>query len=264
MLALHRLITLVQPQEGNVMRNFWGMIAALAALALVGCKDTGTKPATGAAPTAAAPTTAEPQKGADKATPVSLLVLVSGMETWIGNETYVEDEADKVAGNFAALGPAIEQLAAIGSPGSEAAVFSYGHATDVRRGAFADISTLKATVLGTQKDYANNTAPGLRAGLAAAGKELAARAGKRRILVVLSDGNDLDPAADATLPAEIDALAAAGIELYTVCLRTNTDAMEPQCDRLTTIGKHGSFRPASAAELGAAITKLVAQIAART
>jgi len=240
------------------MRHLSGFI--ILAIALIGCnKDSGSSATPPPAPgTGAQPEPTVPKKPA--VAPVSLVVLVSGMETWIGNETYTESKDDTVAGTYAALGPALAQLVTIGSPGSEAALVTYGKDRPELRLPFSDLASLDAAALGSQKDYSGNIQPLLRAGLVTARTELTPRAAKRRILVVFGDGIDLDNQNDAPIQAEIDALAKAGIEVYTVCVTPSTD--EPRCDRMKTIGKNGSFNAASPADLGATTTKLVEAVAA--
>jgi len=181
------------------------------------------------------------------------------MVGWIGNESYVKDERDKIIGVYTALGPALHHLAAIGAAGSEAALITYGGKRPVIRRPFSDLASFDATSLGSQQEYSNNNLPLLRASLITAGNELHARTAKRRILVVFNDGTDVDDRNDAAIDDEINAISRDGVEIYTVCIPVDEQA---RCDRMKTMGKNGSFTVSTVGELDPITIQLVTRIKA--
>ncbi len=148
---------------------------------------------------------------------MALVILIEGNGRWMGNETYAEEQGDvPEAGAFTGLGPAIDNFAKAGPPGSLAAVLTYGDGKADEKQKMSDASKLSGTVLGKQQDYEKNLDIPLITGLQAAMAILDKHAGYRKILVVIGDGTGERDDIGADLNKRVEDLRQRKIEVYTI------------------------------------------------
>lgn len=153
-------------------------------------------------------------KSNDKA---AVVILIEGNGRWMGNETYAEEEGDTPeAGAFTGLAAAVDQFVKSGPSGSKAAVLLYGDGQAKERYEMGDASKLSGSVLGQQKEYADNLDVPLIVGLKAALNILDKHGGYRRILVVIGDGTGAREDISADLNARVEELRQRKIEVYTI------------------------------------------------
>lgn len=146
-----------------------------------------------------------------------IVILIEGNGRWMGNETYAEDEGeDPEAGAFTGLAPAIDNFKDAGPPGSVATVLTFGDGQVAEKQEVTPTSNLSGSVMGKQKDYANNLDVPLIVGLKAALNVLDKHGGYRRILVVIGDGTGERDDISADLNARVDELRQRKVEVYTI------------------------------------------------
>ena len=126
------------------------------------------------------------------AKPLAVAIVFEGWEMWVGNDDIEPPEGDRVPGVLKPFKEAFAHLSFKDLPaGSKAAVISYGEHATVRR-PMGPIESLTAGVFGDQKDYwrviDRNLVEGVTLGL----DELAKVNDARRVLVVISDGTDVN------------------------------------------------------------------------
>lgn len=171
---------------------------------------------------------------------LALVVLIQGDERWMGNETYVTEDADRMDGAFTGLGAAIDALAKAGPPGSMGALLSFA-GTVVERQAMGDISGLGAA-LGTQQDY-----KGIGVSLIPALDQawgILAEASGRKVLVVFGDGTGQEEDISAALAERIKKLKEIKAQVYTVFYAGSSD--DPSGPRnMKNLGYSGFYTAAS-------------------
>jgi len=165
--------------------------------------------------------------------PISLVVLVQGDELWMGNETYKEDDKDKMPGAFSALGGAINALIQDAPKNSKGALIVYGGSAAKVKYPMGPIKDL-ATGLGTQKGYQGVSGVPLIPGLAEAVSVLSKRGG-RRILVVIGDGDTQVADVAKSISTQKGQLKSKGIETYVIHYATDKEDEIRRKDRLNSL-----------------------------
>ncbi len=152
--------------------------------------------------------------------PMALAVLVQGNFRWMGNETYMDpDDPDTgtiYTGAYSGLGPAIDVLADMGPPGSQAGLYVFRDGSLDTRQPMEDASSLSGTALGSQRDYEDSIAKPFMVGLDEAWQILAEISGYRRILVVIGDGTDPRGDIEEDLRNAIERFQDIDAEVYTI------------------------------------------------
>lgn len=125
---------------------------------------------------------------------VSIALVMSGWELWIGNDKEVpeilEDDPSRYPGILVDLRAALDhnQLN-VGPPGSQGMVITYGD-KPVIRVPMGPLANLTGASLGTQRDYFGATGSELVSGIRLALASLSKVQTERRVLIVVCDGND--------------------------------------------------------------------------
>lgn len=158
---------------------------------------------------------------------VSVVLLVSGAESWIGNDDYEPeiDPADpsglnpnpgRSPGSLKPLAHAIDtsKLASLRFPG-EAELVIY---TDWPRVLVADrsIRDLRGSDLGYQRQYDDSNGVALVRGVELALDRLAESGASRRAVVIIGDGTNTDMAARNEVRAARAAARREGVDLYSI------------------------------------------------
>jgi hypothetical protein len=125
--------------------------------------------------------------------PVALAVLFSGNEVWLGNEEHEKDPNATYHGAFHDLSGAFSHgLPATAFPdGSLATLISYGQRATVRY-PMGPVRDLDARAFGVERDYRMDLGNQLMLGIDRAIGELEAVRARKRVLVVIGDGNDVN------------------------------------------------------------------------
>lgn len=148
---------------------------------------------------------------------MALVILVQGNETWIGNEENADELGETpTEGAFKGIGPAIDEFARAGPPGSLAAVLVYADGKVLAKQGMEDAGKLSGAVLGAQKDYQGITNATLIGGLDEAMALLDGKPGYRKILVTIGDGTGQGEDIAVDLNARQGELAKRSIESYTI------------------------------------------------
>jgi len=189
-------------------------------------------------------TTAPPAN--TKATPdvVTLAVVMSGWEIWIGNDKdprVAKDAPERTPGALdrvvAAFGKADLAHAA---PNARAVLVTYADKAKVRV-PLGPIANLTPAAFGTQQDYHEAMGVELLRALALAADQLDAAPPGRHVLLVLGDGTDTDPqAALAEMPKLAERFAKFPVEVTAIVYRTQASADRDAIDKLT---KHVTRAP---------------------
>jgi hypothetical protein len=159
--------------------------------------------------------------------PLGLVVVVEGHEMWMGNDVYRgENDPDRAIGTFAVLGGVLDDLGKAGPRGSLGELIVYGRDVKVKV-PVGPLTALTGAALGAQKDYAGVTSRPMVAAINQAVADLAKMNTPRRLLLVLGDGSDTDPAgAHEQLRQLAKATAPAGIEMFAVdCITPWTEGV---------------------------------------
>jgi hypothetical protein len=125
--------------------------------------------------------------------PAALVVVFSGQEIFVGNDQYEPDPAARYKGAFAALERAFSKHppAAALPTGSQGAVIAYATDTEVVVG-MGDIARVDAGLFRDQRPYRGRVGQELVRGTRHGLDLLAKVDARRRILIVIGDGNDTD------------------------------------------------------------------------
>ncbi len=191
--------------------------------------------------------------------PMSMVILIQGDERWMGNETYIENEDEKIEGAFTALGPAIDTLTKAGPPASMGALLIYSGGAVKERQKLGPIDGLSAA-LGTQADYKDIGVP-LIPGLDEAWKVLGQASG-RKILVVFGDGTGQKENIGPPLKDRIKKFKDMDAEVFTVYYAGRSDdPAGPQ--NMKNLGFSGHYSATSRDNMGAFAADIVTRIGAR-
>lgn len=147
--------------------------------------------------------------------PLALVILVQGDERWIGNETYIENEDDKMEGAFVGVGPAIDALAKAGPAGSQGALIIFREGKPEVKQAMGELSKLSGASLGAQQDYSGIGVP-LVPALNEAWTMLGNMAGFRKALIVIGDGTGQKDDISTELRDIGKKLEETEVEIYTI------------------------------------------------
>jgi hypothetical protein len=123
---------------------------------------------------------------------LAVAIVMLGWEPWIGNTSY-RDESDKtrVGGVLAPLQAALDRLnfKDAGPPGSVGMVITYSEEANIKL-PMGPIERLSGGALGTEKDYIGTTGFELVKGIELALAELRKVSKQRKVLIIITDGND--------------------------------------------------------------------------
>ena len=123
---------------------------------------------------------------------LAVAIVMQGWEMWIGNDTYRSaKDPTRAAGMLTPLQAAIDKLdfKSVGPPGSVGTVIMYADKAVVRV-PMGPLTNLTGAALGTQKDYAGTAGSELVKGVELALAELHKVEHPKKVLIVLTDGND--------------------------------------------------------------------------
>lgn len=170
--------------------------------------------------------------------PVTLAVVMSGWEIWIGNDKDPRVAADAPERTPGALDRVIAAFGkadlAHTAPDARAVLVTYGVGAKVRV-PLGPVANLTPAAFGTQQDYHGGIGVDLLQGLDLAAQQLEAVPG-RHVLIVLGDGTDTNPeAARAQLPKLRERLEKLPVEVTAIVYRTQ---MSQERDFIDTLTKH--------------------------
>jgi len=182
-------------------------------------------------------TTAPPANTKATADVVTLAVVMSGWEIWIGNDkdpSVAADAPERLPGALervvAAFGKADLAHAA---PNARGALVTYNVGAQVRV-PLGPIANLTPAAFGTQQDYHAKIGVDLLRGLELAANQLDAAPPGRHLLLVLGDGSDTDAAAAMDqLPKLAERLAKFPVEVTAIVYRTQMSQEHDYIDKLT-------------------------------
>lgn len=123
---------------------------------------------------------------------VAIAIVMLGWEQWIGNDTYLPaSDPTRVKGVLDPLRAALDKLDLKGATpaGSLGMVVTYGMTAKIRL-PMGPIDKLRGAALGTQKDYHREASFELMKGMELALAELDKAKTPRKVMLVLTDGND--------------------------------------------------------------------------
>lgn len=127
--------------------------------------------------------------------PVAIAIVMLGWEQWIGNDSYLPaSDPTRTKGVLDPLRAALDKLDLKGATpaGSLGMVVTYGMTAKIRL-PMGPIEKLRGAALGTQKDYHREASFELAKGMELALAELGKATTPRKVLLVLTDGNDTNP-----------------------------------------------------------------------
>jgi len=155
-----------------------------------------------------------------EAEPLTLALVVSGLEIWVGDDDLGEDPS--YPGALKSLEAAIDtaELKKLGPPGSKVTIVTYSTGSEVKLG-MTDLANLSGAALGTQRDYYGKIGDDLVQGLTTGLDQLASSDTPRKVLIVIGDGEDTNDDAAVTKLPEIAARAEAErVEVYALIYKT--------------------------------------------
>jgi hypothetical protein len=120
---------------------------------------------------------------------IAVVLLLEGHKIFIGNETYEENPDDQFAGVLPKLIPMVNELPAIGPPGSLGSIVIYKRGAEVKL-PMGPLANLTGDKLGIQKDYELEVTRDLVTGVAEAITQLRKVTTSRKVLIVVGDGAD--------------------------------------------------------------------------
>ncbi len=133
---------------------------------------------------------------------LAVAIVMLGWEMWIGNSSYrSENDPTRVGGVLVELQAALDKLnfKDAGPPGSLGMVVTYADTAGIRV-PMGPLGNLSGSALGTQKDYKDTRGSELVKGIELALAELKKVTNPRKVLIVITDGNDTNnDAAKVTL-----------------------------------------------------------------
>jgi len=195
--------------------------------------------------------------------PMTLVILIEGDTSWMGNETYIEEgnpEVSRTEGAFTGLGAAIDAFATAGPAKSQGTVITYGDAAVVRH-PMGDLTKISGSSLGSQEQYSDLTVS-LVIGLEEAWKTLTAVTGTRRVLVVIGNGSDTQAAAAEDVARVVGDLKKANIETYSIRYSNDAETDAQGVPNMKKIGYTKSDTATSRDHLSAKAKNIVELIGA--
>jgi hypothetical protein len=145
---------------------------------------------------------------------IAVVLVLEGHAQFIGNETYVDNEDDLLKGVLPKLIPMVNELPAIGPPGSLGAIVIYKGGAEVKL-PMGPLANLTGDRLGVQKDYEGQITRDLVTGVNAGLTELRKVTTSRKVMIVVGDGVDTNPeVAKTALAAARKQCESDRIELY--------------------------------------------------
>lgn len=180
---------------------------------------------------------------------MALVVLIQGDHPWA--ETTWRD-----------LGPGLEALSHVGPEDSVATVLGYHDTIDVLHpmAPLAELAGVLDPLDGARESASGN---GLIPGLEAANELLATHADKRRIVVVIGNGEGRQNDVPSDLRKAIDAFKQARVEVYTLHHRVVPTDSPIGMQNMAKLGYSGSKYTDSSSELASKLEQFVAAIDAR-
>jgi hypothetical protein len=153
---------------------------------------------------------------------VALAIVMSGWEIWVGNDRVLEEsDPARYLGALDYVKAAVDGAELGKLPaGSEGTLILYADKASVKL-PLGPVASLNGQALGGQKEYAGTTGQELVAGIELGLAELKKSSAKHKVLVVLGDGSDTNPATAKDRLAALHKQAVAdGIELHAVVYKT--------------------------------------------
>ena len=201
---------------------------------------------------------------ADAGEPMAMVVLVQGQERWMGNDKVLEqDDPDHMEGGaWSGVGPALDALAKAGPPGSIAALLIYESKVETLM-PLGVMSNLNGGALGDQGRFRERIGKALVAGLDEAYAILSAQTGKRRVLVVIGDGEGQNEDISNELRKSIDQLKSIKAEVYTLQHHPVTTDSPVGMQNMAKLGYTGATSATSRDEFASKIEVFVSAIGAR-
>jgi len=123
---------------------------------------------------------------------LAVAIVMLGWEQWIGNTSYRgEDDPTRVVGVLVPLQAALDKLnfKEAGPAGSVGMVITYATKAEIKL-AMGPLDRLSGAALGTEKDYMGTTGLELVKGIELALAELKKVSNPRKVLIIITDGND--------------------------------------------------------------------------
>jgi hypothetical protein len=121
------------------------------------------------------------------APPIALAIVFAGQELAVGNEDYETDPHIRMRGVLHGLESGLDELGL--TPGSEAIAIAYSNGATIAM-PWTPAARVHGALLGDQADYKGKIGSDVVAGITLALDELARRTERRKLLVVIGDGND--------------------------------------------------------------------------
>jgi hypothetical protein len=157
--------------------------------------------------------------------PLAVALVVNGQETWIGNDDYepVRDPLHpdrpnpaRVSGVLKPLKIALDSMpfAPCAPRGSKGLVVTFGDKAEVVK-PLGDLAQLDGAALGDQRAYSRRLGTALVLGVELGLDQLASTSAARKVMIVISDGNDTDNDAGASQLAALRARSG-GVEVYAI------------------------------------------------
>lgn len=149
-------------------------------------------------------------------------LLISGQETWIGNDDIVPaDDPARYVGALKGIRAALDKTPLTGfPPGSTAMVLRYDEKLQTQR-KLGPIEKLDASALGDQKTYYGSLGNELVLGVRGAVSQLGKVGADRRVLIILGDGSDTNnDAAKAQLLELKKTVAEHHIEVHAIIYKS--------------------------------------------
>jgi hypothetical protein len=120
---------------------------------------------------------------------IAVVLLLEGHFLFIGNKTYEEDPDSVYEGVLEKLVPMVNEMPAIGPPGSLGAIVIYHKGAEVKL-PMGPLANLTGDKLGLEKDYAGKVTRDLVTGVNEAITQLRKVTTSRKALIVVGDGAD--------------------------------------------------------------------------
>jgi hypothetical protein len=200
---------------------------------------------------------------AEAGEPMALVVLVQGQERWMGNEKVLEeDDPDRMEGAWAGVGPAIDALTTAGPKGSIAALLSYHSQVDTLL-PMDVLANLNGGALGDQGRFRDKIGRALIAGLDEAYALLGAQTGKRRVLVVIGDGEGQQEDISGPLRKAIDQFKSIKAEVFTLQHHAVTTDSPVGMQNMSKLGYTAAKAATSRDEFASNVEVFVSMIGAR-
>jgi len=123
---------------------------------------------------------------------LAVAIVILGWEMWIGNDGYrKKDDPTRVSGVLVPLQAALDKLKLkdVGPPGSVGMVITYADTATIRA-PMGPLGKLSGSALGKQTDYKDTVGLELVKGIELAVAELHKVTNPRKVLIVITDGED--------------------------------------------------------------------------